>query len=189
MSVCVSFTEYSIAFFDLLSTGNYLQVCNIVGYNGTKWEEVVNIMLIGEYIHTIDDKKRLSFPVKFRKEMGKSVVVTPGLDRCLFVFTTKEWAKIAGKLADSSMLHADTRSFNRYLLGGATEVSVDTNGRILIPDFLKERAGIVSSKKIAVVGVHTRVELWEESNWQAYKKSVESKADELAERLGTIGVL
>lgn len=145
-------------------------------------------MLIGEYIHTIDDKKRLSFPVKFRKEMGKSVVVTPGLDRCLFVFTTKEWAKIASKLADGSMLHADTRSFNRYLLGGATEVSVDTNGRILIPDFLKERGGITSSK-IAVVGVHTRVELWEESVWQAYKKSVEAKADELAERLSTIGVL
>ncbi len=144
-------------------------------------------MLIGEYIHTIDDKKRLSFPVKFRKEMGKSVVVTPGLDKCLFVFTTKEWARITSKLAESSMLQADTRSFNRYLLGGATEVSVDQNGRILIPDFLRDRAGL--SGKIAVVGVHTRVELWDEDTWKTYKRTVETRADELAERLGGIGVL
>jgi MraZ protein len=144
-------------------------------------------MLIGEYIHTIDDKKRLSFPVKFRKEMGKSVVVTPGLDKCLFVFTTKEWARITSKLAESSMLQADTRSFNRYLLGGATEVSVDQNGRILIPDFLRDRAGL--SGKIAVVGVHTRVELWDENTWKTYKRTVETRADELAERLGGIGVL
>ena len=144
-------------------------------------------MLIGQYNHSIDDKNRLSFPVKFRKEMGKTVVVTPGLDQCLFVFTTKEWLKIAERLAESSMLHTDTRSFNRYLLGGAVEVSVDTNGRILIPDFLKERAGL--KNKVAIVGVHTRVEIWEEDVWKAYKKDVETNADSLAERLGGIGVL
>lgn len=145
------------------------------------------IMLIGEYIHTIDDKKRLSFPVKFRKTMGKSVVVTPGLDRCLFVFTTKEWSTIAEKLASSSMLQADTRSFNRYLLGGAVEVAVDQQGRILLPDFLKDRAGITG--KVAVVGVYSRVELWDENLWKSYKKDVETNADTLAERLGGIGVL
>ncbi len=144
-------------------------------------------MLIGEYTHTIDEKNRLSFPIKFRKEMGKTVVVTPGLDRCLFVFTTKEWTSIAEKLANSSMLQADTRSFNRYLLGGATEVSVDAQGRMLVPDFLKERAGIEG--KVAIVGVHTRVELWDEATWKTYKKDVEANADSLAERLGGIGVL
>lgn len=144
-------------------------------------------MLIGEYKHTIDDKNRMSFPIKFRKEMGKSVVVTPGLDKCLFIFTQKEWARIAGKLAESSMLQADNRSFNRYILGGATEVGVDPQGRILIPDFLKDRAGL--SGKVAIVGVHTRVELWDEKSWDVYKKSVEAKADQLAERLGGIGVL
>ncbi len=144
-------------------------------------------MLIGEYKHTIDDKNRMSFPIKFRKEMGKSVVVTPGLDKCLFIFTQKEWALIAGKLAESSMLQADNRSFNRYILGGATEVGVDPQGRILIPDFLKDRAGL--SGKVAIVGVHTRVELWDEKSWDVYKKSVEAKADQLAERLGGIGVL
>lgn len=144
-------------------------------------------MLIGEYTHSIDEKNRLSFPVKFRKTMGKTVVVTPGLDKCLFVFTVKEWNKIAEKLANSSMLQADTRSFNRYLLGGAVEVSVDAQGRILVPDFLKDRAGL--SGKVTIVGVHSRVELWEETIWKAYQKEVEAHADTLAERLGTIGVL
>jgi MraZ protein len=144
-------------------------------------------MLIGEYIHSIDEKNRLSFPVKFRKTMGKTVVVTPGLDQCLFVFTTKEWEGIAEKLANSSMLQSDTRSFNRYLLGGAVEVGVDQQGRILLPDFLKDRAGLKG--KVAVVGIHTRVELWDETTWKAYKKDVEANADALAERLGGIGVL
>lgn len=144
-------------------------------------------MLIGEYTHSIDEKNRLAFPVKFRKTMGKTVVVTPGLDNCLFVFTVKEWDKIAEKLANSSMLQADTRSFNRYLLGGAVEVSVDAQGRILVPDFLKDRACLTG--KVAIVGVHTRVELWNETIWKTYQKDVEANADTLAERLGTIGVL
>ncbi len=82
-------------------------------------------MLIGEYRHTIDDKNRLSLPAKFRKEMGKTVVVTPGLDSCLFVFTAKSWERLSASLSDSSVLSADRRQLNRYLLGGATEVPVD----------------------------------------------------------------
>ncbi|HVY36076.1 MAG TPA: division/cell wall cluster transcriptional repressor MraZ [Candidatus Paceibacterota bacterium] len=144
-------------------------------------------MLVGEYIHTIDTKKRLSFPVKFRKEMGRRVVLTPGLDRCLFVFTVKEWERIAEKLSSSSMLQSDTRSFNRYLLGGAIEVDVDKNGRILVPDFLHDRAGF--KDKVAIVGVASRVELWDEAEWKRYKKGVETNATALAERLGTIGIL
>jgi MraZ protein len=144
-------------------------------------------MLIGEYKHTIDDKNRMSFPIKFRKEMGKSVVVTPGLDKCLFIFTMAEWSRISSRLAEASMLSADNRSFNRYLLGGATQVGVDPQGRILIPDFLIDRAGLKT--KVAVVGVHTRVELWDQTLWDTYKKSVEAKADSLAEKLGGVGVL
>ncbi|MEK7227731.1 MAG: division/cell wall cluster transcriptional repressor MraZ [Patescibacteria group bacterium] len=153
---------------------------------GIKFHEFLG-MLIGEYKHTIDDKNRMSFPIKFRKEMGKSVVVTPGLDKCLFIFTMAEWSRISSRLAESSMLSADNRSFNRYLLGGATEVSVDPQGRILIPDFLIDRAGLKA--KVAVVGVHTRVELWDEKTWDIYKKTVEAKADSLAEKLGGVGVL
>ncbi|MDO8594846.1 MAG: division/cell wall cluster transcriptional repressor MraZ [bacterium] len=144
-------------------------------------------MLIGEYTHTIDDKNRLSLPAKFRQEMGKKVVVTPGLDGCLFVFTLKQWEKISGKLGESSMFQADTRSFNRYMLGGATEVEVDSLGRVLIPDFLRERANL--KDKVAVVGVQSRVELWNEKKWQEYKRGVEGQADTLAEKLGSVGVL
>jgi len=144
-------------------------------------------MLIGEYIHTMDEKNRLSLPAKFRKEMGGTLVVTPGLDNCLFVFTHKEWEAIAGRLAENSMLQADNRSFNRFMFGGAQEVEVDSSGRILIPDFLKNRARL--SSKIALVGVQNRIELWDEDTWNAYKKIVEGQADQLAEKLGNAGML
>ncbi len=144
-------------------------------------------MLIGEFIHAIDDKNRLSLPAKFRQELGKKIVVTPGLDGCLFVFTQKQWEKISGKLGESSMLQSDTRSFNRYLLGGATEAEVDSIGRVLIPEFLRERAGL--KEKVAVVGVQSRVELWNEKRWQEVKHGVEQQADTLAEKLGQVGVL
>ncbi|MSU56006.1 MAG: division/cell wall cluster transcriptional repressor MraZ [Candidatus Taylorbacteria bacterium] len=144
-------------------------------------------MLIGEFIHTIDDKNRLSLPAKFRAEMGKKVVVTPGLDGCLFVFTLKQWEKISERLGESSMLQADTRNFNRYMLGGATEAEVDSIGRVLIPDFLRERADL--KEKVAVVGVQSRVELWNEKKWQEFKRGVEGQADTLAEKLGGVGVL
>ena len=146
-------------------------------------------MLIGEYRHSIDDKNRLSLPAKFRQEMGKKVVITPGLDSCLFIFTMKEWEKIAERLSmsDSSLLQADNRGFNRYLLGGAVEVEVDAVGRMLVPEYLRERAKLKG--KVVFVGVRGRVELWDESVWEAYRKDVESKADALAEKLGQAGMI
>src|SRR5665213_651050 len=122
-------------------------------------------MLIGEYRHTIDDKNRLSLPAKFRKEMGKSVVVTPGLDSCLFVFAAQEWDKLSGNLSlsESSMLSADARSLNRYLLGGATEVDVDGAGRMLLSEPLRERGKLKT--KVVLIGVRDRVEIWDEMVW------------------------
>jgi MraZ protein len=144
-------------------------------------------MLIGEYTHTLDDKNRMSLPIKFRQEMGKSVVVAPGLDNCLSVFTTKEWQKISGKLSDSSMLASDNRSFSRFMFGQAVVVDVDGQGRILIPENLKNRSGL--SSKVTVIGVQNRAEIWDEKAWNDYKKVVETKADALADKLGQIGVL
>jgi len=143
-------------------------------------------MLIGEYIHTIDEKNRVSMPVKFRKEMGKKIIITPGLDSCLFIFTIKEWAKVSKKLSDSgadlSFLKADQRSFNRYMFGRAAEVEIDSIGRILIPDFLKERIGL--KDKAAIIGVEDRVEVWNERAWSQQKEIVEKQAEQLAEKLG-----
>ncbi len=144
-------------------------------------------MLIGEYTHSIDEKNRISLPVKFREKMGKKVVVTPGLDHCLFVFTPKEWEKIAGKLSDASFGQSDTRSFSRFMFGGAVEADIDSIGRILVPDFLQEWANLKG--KVSVVGVQSRVEIWNDKAWMGYKKGVEGKAGALAEKLGQIGVL
>ena len=144
-------------------------------------------MLIGEYIHTIDDKKRLSLPAKFRKELGKKIVITTGLDKCLFVYTEGQWGKMAERLANLSMGQADSRSFNRFLLGGAVEAEVDALGRILIPDFQKEFADLRS--KVVIVGVHNRLEIWNDKAWSEYKSRTEKQADVVAEKLGELGAI
>jgi MraZ protein len=146
-------------------------------------------MLIGQFNHSIDDKNRLSLPAKFRQEMGKKVVITPGLDSCLFIFKMKEWEKIADRLSvkESSMLQADNRGFNRYLLGGAVEVEIDGVGRMLLPEHLRKRANLKS--KVVFIGVRDRAELWDEEAWNAYRGEVEGKAGALAEKLGQAGML
>jgi MraZ protein len=144
-------------------------------------------MLIGEYTHTLDDKNRMSLPIKFRKEMGKSVVVAPGLDNCLSIYTTKEWQRISSKLSDASMLASDNRSFSRFMFGQAIIADVDTNGRILIPENLKNRSNLTN--KVVVIGVQNRVEIWNEKAWDNYKKVVDTEANALADKLGQIGVL
>lgn len=144
-------------------------------------------MLIGEYTHTVDDKNRISLPMKFRKELGKVVVITHGLDNCLFLYSIKEWKKIAEKLATLSIGQADTRGFNRFMLAGATEVSVDSLGRILIPDFQKQFATLQG--KVVFAGVYDRIELWDEARWTQYKQGIVAKADALAQKLGDIGVV
>ena len=145
-------------------------------------------MLIGEYTHTIDDKNRVSLPSKFRSLMGKKIVLTPGLDQCLFAFTLKEWERIAGKLSENaSMLSSDMRSFTRYMFGGASEAEVDTIGRVLVPDFLRERANLKT--KVVLIGVQNRVEIWSEKAWGEYKRQVEKGADGLAEKLSGLGIM
>jgi MraZ protein len=165
-----------------------LLYCGIKCYKiVSKWYKVVNKMLIGEYIHTLDDKKRLSLPVKFRKEMGKKIVLTSGLDNCLWVFTMDQWKNISAKLSEANMLKADNRSFNRYMFGSATEIEIDTLGRMLVPDFLVTRANLKG--KVALIGVQDRVEIWNEKAWNTYKGVVEKEADQLAEKLGSAGML
>jgi MraZ protein len=144
-------------------------------------------MLIGEHTHTLDTKKRLSLPSKFRKELGKKVILTRGLDTCVFVYSQKEWKHFSEKLSDLSMGQSDTRAFNRFILGGAVETEIDSAGRILIPDFLKDFAHLKT--KVVVAGISNRVELWDEKTWKSYQHQVEKKADALAEKLGDIGMI
>lgn len=144
-------------------------------------------MLIGEYRHSIDPKKRLSLPAKFRKELGEAIIITRGLDRCLFVFSLGAWQKLIAKFSELSIGSAETRGFNRFMLAGAVEVEVDSAGRVLLPDFLKDFAGLKS--KVVVAGVSDRVEIWDEQRWESYKSDIESKGDAMAQKLGEIGVI
>jgi len=144
-------------------------------------------MLIGEYTHSIDDKKRLSLPSKFRKELGKTIIATRGLDTCLFLYSEKEWRTHSAKLAELSTGTAGSRGFNRFTLAGAAEISVDSVGRILIPDFLKRFARITA--KVVLAGVGNRIELWDEKVWQSYMATIEKQADTLAEKLGEAGMI
>lgn len=144
-------------------------------------------MLIGEYSHSFDDKNRLSLPAKFRQLMGKKVVLARGLDHSVTIYTIKEWEKIAYKLSDASMLQADNRNFNRFVFSGAVEVIVDSIGRILVPDFLKDWGKL--GGKVAIIGVQNRVEIWNENAWHERKMAVEKQADALAEKLGQMGIL
>lgn len=144
-------------------------------------------MFIGEYEHTLDEKKRVSLPKAFRTGLGKTMVMTRGLDSCLFVYPQKEWKKIAAKLDRLSFAQADTRGFNRFLLSGAAEVEADAAGRILIPDHQKEFAGL--GRSIVFAGVSDRVEIWDSEKWKTYKAEIMSKADTMSEKLGEIGAL
>lgn len=144
-------------------------------------------MFIGEYRHTFDAKNRISLPAKFRKELGTSVVVTRGLDHCLFIYPKAAWKKQAAVFASQSTGSAAGRGLARLMLSGASETEVDGSGRILVPDYLKSFASL--SDKSVVAGVSDRVEVWDESVWEEYTKSIERDAEAFAEKLGDRGAL
>ncbi len=142
-------------------------------------------MLIGEHTHNLDPKKRLSIPAKFRKELGDGAVLTRGLDGCLWLFPSAQWAVLAEKISALPMAQSDSRSFSRLLLSGATQVQFDALGRILVPEYLKQYAGL--TREVVVTGVHTRLELWDKSAWNQYKAKLEKNGDAIAQKLGDLG--
>jgi MraZ protein len=144
-------------------------------------------MLLGEYTHTLDPKKRLSLPSKFRKEMGKKVILTRGFDKCLYLYTVKGWENNAERLAMLSRGNSDTRQFERMSFAGAMEAEVDSLGRILIPDFLKDFAELKT--KVVITGVNDRAEIWDEEKWNAYKVKMVDQMDTLAQKLGEQGMI
>ena len=144
-------------------------------------------MFIGEYEHALDEKKRVMLPKAFIDNLGKKMVLTRGLDNCIFVYALPAWKKIAERLQGLSFAKSDTRGFNRFLLSGATEVEADKAGRILIPDHHKQFAGL--KRSIVFAGVSDRVEVWDSAKWKSYKSRIEKQADAMAEKLGEIGVL
>ncbi len=143
-------------------------------------------MFIGEYTYSLDDKKRLAVPVKFRNLLGKKAVITRGLDQCLFIFSAKEWESLAEKISKLPLSQSDARGFARLMLGGAMEVTIDSMGRVLVPDYLKKYASL--NKKAVLVGVLNRVEVWDEATWEKYKGATEKEGENIAERLKELGI-
>lgn len=143
-------------------------------------------MFIGEYNHNLDDKGRLAVPVKFRRELSKGAVVTRGLDNCLFLYTKTEWEKLAEKLAALPISQANSRAFARLMLAGAMDVEVDKQGRMVLPEYLRQFAHL--TKEVVVAGLYNRLEIWDSETWSQYKGQTESASGEIAERMAELGV-
>jgi len=143
-------------------------------------------MFIGEYKHTLDAKNRLAIPSKFRKELGKKAVITRGLDECLLLYSIEAWKEIAVKLGQMPIGESGTRGFVRLMLAGATEVSLDGLGRVLVPEYLKKYAGL--KKDTIVNGLFNRMEIWEAGDWNNYKQRTEKDTAKVAEKLGELGI-
>lgn len=143
-------------------------------------------MFIGEYQHSIDDKGRLAIPAKFRRKLTKGAVVTRGLDRCLFVYTPEEWKKLATKLAALPFSQANARAFARLMLAGAMDVEIDSQGRVVLPEYLRQYAQL--GRDTVVAGLFNRLEIWNRETWESYKSETEKNSNEIAEKMGELGV-
>ena len=143
-------------------------------------------MFLGEYKHSIDLKNRVAIPAKFRSNLKTGAIITRGLDHCLFLFDRKEWIKLAEKIVNLPIAQANSRAFARLMLSGASDLQIDIQGRILIPDYLKRYANL--EKQTVVAGVYNRVEIWNEAVWEKYKSRTESQSEEIAEKLGELGI-
>lgn len=143
-------------------------------------------MFFGEYSHSIDDKGRLSVPIKFRAALASGCVVTRGLDKCLWVYSTAEWEKIAEQLAQLPITSKNARSFTRLMLAGAMDLSLDKSGRVNLPNYLKQYAGVKS--KVVVTGMYNRLEIWPEESWKKFKEEMEENSEEVAEKLEELGI-
>lgn len=142
-------------------------------------------MFIGEYRHTIDDKGRLAIPAKFRSSLKKAVV-TRGLDACLFVYSMSEWKILAEKLANLPISQANSRAFARLMLAGAMDVDIDSQGRIVLPEYLRSYAGL--GKQVVLAGLYNRIELWSEAAWEAYTQRAEKNSGDIAEQMLSLGI-
>ena len=143
-------------------------------------------MLIGEYEHSIDVKGRLIMPAKLRDDMGERFIITKGLDGCLFGFSQNEWANFEEKLKTLPLTSKNARDFVRFFLSGATECEIDKQGRFLIVGNLRQYAHM--DKEVVIIGVGTRIEIWNREEWKKYNSSENISADSIAENMTILGI-
>ncbi|MEK7636379.1 MAG: division/cell wall cluster transcriptional repressor MraZ [Patescibacteria group bacterium] len=141
-------------------------------------------MFIGEYQHAVDPKGRVAIPAKFRRGLEGGIVVTRGLDACLFVYPKDKWIKQAEKILSLPPWQANSRAFHRLMIGGAMDVECDAQGRILLGDHLRSYASI--KEKVVIVGLYDRIEIWDETQWHEYRGTMEKNSDGIAEGIGRI---
>ena len=135
-------------------------------------------MLIGEYQHSLDTKGRVNFPAKLREDLGESFILSKGLgDECLFVYSNEEWDKLTQKLNNLPLSKA--RALQRFLFAGATQVQPDKQGRILIPQNLRDHAGL--TKDITFIGASSRAEIWDSGRWNEFNSALTE--DSIAEAM------
>lgn len=144
-------------------------------------EEVGGIMFLGEYQHSIDEKGRIIMPARFREQLGDKFIITRGLDGCLFVYSESEWHKLAAEVQNLPLAKKDARNFARMLFSGAAEGECDKQGRVSIPQSLRELAKI--ERDLVTIGVSTRIEIWAKEVWQDVNENAGDTFEELAEKL------
>ena len=144
-------------------------------------------MLIGEFEHSIDKKGRLVLPAKIKDDLGKEFIVTKGLDGCLFGYSLEEWNKFEEKLKTLPLTNKITRDFVRFFLSGAVEEETDKQGRFLLPANLREYASL--TKDAVIIGVGTRIEIWDKKKWNEYNSEENLSVDKIAEKMTEIGIL
>lgn len=138
-------------------------------------------MFMGEFTHTLDGKGRVNIPSRLRDGLGERCVITRGLDRCLFVYPLPEWSRLEEQLKSLPFTRGDNRAFTRLFFSGAIEVEPDRQGRVLIPQNLRDYASI--EKDVVIIGVSNRVEVWAETAWKEYSSKAAGNFEEVAEKL------
>ena len=143
-------------------------------------------MFIGEYQHTLDPKNRVIMPSKFREKLGDSFVMTKGLDNCLFIYSSRDWSIVEEKLKSLPMTNKDARAFVRFFFAGACECELDKQGRMVIPNYLKEHANI--DKELVIIGVSTRIEIWSKEEWNKFNNDANISYEDVAEKMSQLGI-
>lgn len=141
-------------------------------------------MLMGEYGHALDTKGRLIMPAKLRQDIGDKFILTKGLDGCLFAFSQIEWLNFEEKLKNLPLSDKNARNFVRFFLSGATECEIDKQGRFLIPSNLRVASNL--EKEVIIIGVGTRIEIWDKSTWEKCDKEI--SADDIAQNMADLGI-
>jgi len=141
----------------------------------------------GEFRHTLDDRGRVAVPVRFRARLAEGATLARWLDSCLGLFPADEWNELAARLRALPLTNPNAREFARFMSSGAVEVELDKQGRVLVPGYLREYAGIAEGE-VVVVGALNRLEIWAPAAWLPYRSKIEDQPEALAEHLADLGI-